>query len=126
MTLGTHLAFASALYLGGAALFGYRPDPVGWALAAVASLLPDVDLPTAKIGRLFFWLAVPLERRFGHRTITHSVVGLATVAALAVPLWFITPLYFWAVVGGYWSHLWLDMLNLRGVDLFWPSPRSGW
>ena len=37
MTLPTHLAFASALYLGGAALFGYRPDPVGWALAAVAS-----------------------------------------------------------------------------------------
>jgi inner membrane protein len=26
------------------------------------------------------------------------------------------------VVGGYWSHLWLDMLNVRGVDLFWPSP----
>ena len=38
MTLPTHLAFASVLYLGGAALFGYRPDPVGWALAAVAAL----------------------------------------------------------------------------------------
>ena len=64
MTLPTHLAFA--LYLGGAALFGYRPDPVGWALAAVASGLPDVDLPTAKIGRLCWFVAVPLERRFGH------------------------------------------------------------
>jgi hypothetical protein len=41
---------------------------------------------------------------------------------LALPLWLLNPLYFWAVVGGYWSHLWLDMLNLRGVDLFWPSP----
>jgi inner membrane protein len=122
MILPTHLAFASALYLGGAALIGYRPDPVGWALAAVASLLPDVDLPTSKVGRLFFWLAVPLERRFGHRTITHSAVGLAAVAGLAAPLWWIEPLYFWAVVGGYWSHVWLDMLNLRGVDLFWPSP----
>jgi hypothetical protein len=45
MTLGTHLAFASVLYLGGATLFGYKPDWVSWALAAVASLLPDVDLP---------------------------------------------------------------------------------
>jgi len=65
---------------------------------------------------------VPLERRFGHRTLTHSAVMLLAVAALAAPLWFLNPLYYWAVVGGYWSHLWLDMLNLRGVDLFWPSP----
>jgi inner membrane protein len=69
VTLGTHLAFASVLYLGGTTLFGYKPDWIGWLLAAVASLGPDVDLPTSKIGRLFFWLSVPLERRFGHRTI---------------------------------------------------------
>ena len=80
MTLGTHVAFASVLYLGGATLFGYRPDWIGWLLAAVASLLPDIDLPTSKIGRLLFWLSVPLERRFGHRTITHSTVGLLAVA----------------------------------------------
>jgi inner membrane protein len=122
VTLGTHLAFVSVLYLGGATLFGYRPDWVSWALAAVASLLPDVDLPPAKIGRLFWFLSGPLERRFGHRTITHSAIGIAAVALLAAPLWWVAPLYFWAVVGGYWSHLWLDMLNVRGVDLFWPSP----
>ena len=29
MTLGTHVAFASVLYLGGVARFGYRLDPVG-------------------------------------------------------------------------------------------------
>jgi inner membrane protein len=43
---GTHIAFASALYLGGAAMFEYDTDLVGWALAVAASLLPDVDLPT--------------------------------------------------------------------------------
>ena len=107
MTLGTHVAFASVLYLGGATLFGYRPDGIGWLLAAVASLLPDVDLPTSKIGRLFFWLSVPLERRFGHRTLTHSAVMLLGVAAPAAPLGWITPLYYWAVVCGYWSHLWI-------------------
>ncbi len=64
MTLGTHVAFASVLYLGGVALFGYRPDAVSWALAAVASLLPDVDPPTSKIGRLCWFVAMPLERRF--------------------------------------------------------------
>ena len=64
---------------------------------------------------------MPLERRFGHRTLTHSALMLLAVAALAVPLGWINPLYYWAVVGGYGSHLWLDMLNIRGIDLFWPS-----
>ena len=122
MTLGTHVAFASVLYLGGATLFGYRPDWISGVLAAVASGLPDIDLPPAKIGRLFWFISVPLERRFGHRTITHSAVGLLAVALLALPLWLLNPLYFWAVLGGYWSHLWIDMLNIRGVDLFWPAP----
>ena len=123
MTLGTHVAFASVLYLGGATLFGYRPDGIGWLLAAAASLLPDVDLPPAKIGRLFWGLSVPLERRFGHRTLPppHSLVALSAVAALSGPLMAIYPPYCWAVVGGYWSHLWIDMLNVRGVDLFWPA-----
>ena len=121
MTLGTHVTFASVLYRGGAARFGYKPDWISWALAAVASLLPDIDLPPAKIGRLFWFVSVPLERRFGHRTLTHSAVMLLAVAALAAPLGRINPLYCWAVIGGYWSHLWLDMLNVRGVDLFWPS-----
>lgn len=122
MTFGTHVAFASILYLGGATLFGYKPDVVGWLLAATASLGPDVDLPTSKVGRLLFWLSVPLERRFGHRTVTHSAVGLLTVALIASPLWWVRPLYFWCVLGGYWSHVWIDMLNVRGADLFWPSP----
>ena len=30
LTLGTHVAFASVLYLGGATLFGYKPDLVSW------------------------------------------------------------------------------------------------
>ena len=122
MTFGTHVVFASVLYLGGATLFGYKPDLIGWLLAAVAALLPDADLPTSKVGRLFFWLSVPLERRFGHRTVTHSAVGLLAVAAVASPLWPVRPLYFGCALGGYWSHLWIDMLNVRGVDLFWPSP----
>ncbi|MCC9003651.1 MAG: metal-dependent hydrolase [Candidatus Competibacter sp.] len=122
MTFGTHVAFASVLYLGGATLFGYKPDWIGWLLAAAASLLPDADLPTSKIGRLFFWLSVPLERRFGHRTVTHSAVGLLVVALIASPLWWVRPLYFWCVLGGTWSHVWIDMLNVRGADLFWPSP----
>jgi len=97
LTLGTHLAFASVLYLGGATLFGYPPDAIGWMLAAVASLLPDLDLPPSKIGRLFWFVSVPLERRFGHRTLTHSLVALGAVMVLAGPLLVLQPRYGWAV-----------------------------
>ena len=93
MTLPTPVAFASVLDLGGATLFGYKPDWISWALAAVASVLPDIDLPPAKIGRLFWFISVPLERWFGHRTLTHSAVMLLAAAALAAPLWFLNPLY---------------------------------
>jgi len=119
---GTHVAFATTLYLGGAALLEYQPNLIGWALAAGASLLPDIDLPTSRLGRVFFFLSTRLERDFGHRTAAHSLVALALVAALASFLYFIKPIYFWSVIGGYWSHMWLDMLNLRGADLLWPSP----
>ena len=50
MTLGTHVAFATVLGLGGVARFGYRPDGISGALAAGASGLPDIDLPPARIG----------------------------------------------------------------------------
>jgi inner membrane protein len=118
---GTHVAFASLLYLGGATLFGYQPDWLGWVLAGAASVLPDVDLPTSTLGRWLFWLSSWLEKQFGHRTVTHSAMGMALAALLASPLWLVRPLYFWCALGGYWSHVWLDMLNVRGVDLFWPS-----
>ncbi len=121
MTFGTHVAFASVLYLGGATLFGYKPDWASGLIAAVFSLLPDVDLPPSKIGRLFWFLSVPLERRFGHRTLTHSLLMLGIVAVVSYPLMWLQPLYWGCAVGGYGSHLWMDMLNVRGVDLFWPS-----
>jgi len=122
MLAGTHIAFSSALYLGGAAVFEYETSIATWAIAALFSLMPDIDLPTSKLGRPLFFISVPLEKHFGHRTITHSFIGVAILCGIASPLYSSYPLYFWAIVGGYWSHLQIDMANIRGVDLFWPSP----
>lgn len=97
MLAATHAAFSTALHLDDAAVFEYQTDPVSWGLAILFSFMPDIDLPTSRIGRPLFFLSVPLEKRFGHRTITHSIIG-------------------------YWSHIQIDMANIRGVDLFWPSP----
>ncbi len=121
MVAGTHFVFSAVLYLGGAASLNYDTDLISFAVAVLASLGPDIDLPTSKPGRIFFWLSTHLEKRFGHRTITHSYIGMLIVILLASPLWFYKPMYFWAVIGGYWSHIFIDMLNIRGVDLYWPS-----
>lgn len=118
----THAAFSTALYLGGAAVFEYQAEPVAWALAVLFSFMPDIDIPTSRVGRPLFFLSVPLEKRFGHRTITHSLIGFGGLAVLLSPLYFSHPAYFWAMLGGYWSHIQIDMGNIRGVDLFWPSP----
>ena len=122
MIAATHIAFASGLYLGGSALLGYPADPVSWAIAAASSLLPDIDLPTSRVGRVLFWISVRLEKQHGHRTMTHSIIAMIFLAGVCSPLfWFGRADGFWAVMGGYWSHLWIDMLNMRGVDLFWPA-----
>lgn len=70
----------------GAAILEYPTDPIGWFLAAFFSLMPDIDLPTSKVGRPLFWISSYLERHFGHRTITHSGVGMIILAILASPL----------------------------------------
>jgi len=121
MLAATHIAFSSALYLGGATVFEYETSIISWAIAALFSLMPDIDLPTSRVGRPLFFISVPLEKQFGHRTITHSFIGVAILCGIASPLYATYPLYFWAIVGGYWSHLQIDMANIRGVDLFWPS-----
>ena len=73
----THAAFSTALYLGGAAVFEYQTDPVSWGLGY--AILADARHRPADIeGRaaVVFFISVPLEKRFGHRTITHSFIGV--------------------------------------------------
>ena len=82
MLAATHAAFSTALYLGGAAVFEYPTDPVSWGLAMLFSLMPDIDLPISKVGRPLFFISVPLEKRFGHRTITHSIIGVAILVVI--------------------------------------------
>ena len=100
MLSGTHIAFSTVLYLGGATVFECETSLISWAIAALFSLMPDIDLPTSKIGRPLFFISVPLEKQFGHRTITHSFIGVGVLCALASPLYVIYPMYFWAIVGG--------------------------
>jgi inner membrane protein len=64
-----------------------------------------------------------LVRTVGHRTMTHSLVG---VLLFSLPVWLFLahfPDLALALVAGYASHVFADALNTRGVPLFWPAGR---
>ena len=91
----------------------------------VAALLPDVDHPRAPIGMMFYPLSKLISKHFSHRTITHSLIAILVVwtsTALARILTGID-LVFW-VVGGYISHIVLDMMTVQGVALFYPFKKN--
>jgi inner membrane protein len=110
-------------------LFGVNILASPWTLATtlVASVLPDCDYTRSTIGKLLFPLAKWLNRRFGHRTITHSIPALV---ALTLLVSLVEKTYFGhfrvsiAFCLAYWSHLLFDMCNLQGVPLMYPFKKN--
>ena len=112
MLAPTHMVAGQAAFIAVSLAVGHAPSLLeGW-LAAAAALLPDLDKRQGLVGRLFPWLSEPLEYRFGHRTLTHS---LLVSVGLALLLWPILPHGVWlALVAGYAAHPGADMRMFRG------------
>jgi inner membrane protein len=94
-------------------------SPLSIAVVVVVSLLPDIDFPKSPLGYVLPFISKPLNRHFGHRTITHTIFALALVTLVFTPLGF----------GGiaflaYFSHLLFDMLTLQGVPLMYPFQKN--
>ncbi len=135
----THAIFGVAALAGTALLAGTEPPVTAYPVAVVASWLPDVDNPRSRLGnglsrlknptanlvtRPLSWalriVSFTLVRTVGHRTLTHSFLGLALFALAAWLLLGNYPNFFYAGVAGYGSHIIADALNIRGVPLLWP------
>lgn len=122
MQAATHLAGA-ALTLAVARGFGLPVGPFEAGALFLGSLLPDIDTTTAGAGRYVRPLAAWIETRFGHRTVTHSLLFCAVLALAAWPL---GPSVALALLWGVLSHLLLDTLNVNGVPLLWPWRLQFW
>jgi len=138
MLAPTHSVFGLFLTLIILALFGIKLS-LHWSILAfsiLGAIIPDIDTPKSTVGRIFYFVSAPLERRFGHRTITHSFVGLLifTLAffliiilpSLVIGNWTLdilslAPRWLAAFSISYFSHIVLDMFNKRGSQLFWPD-----
>lgn len=85
-------------------------------LCAIASLLPDIDTPKSLIGAAMPIISNPLNKYFGHRTITHS--WLAFLPALAMDYLLKTHYAYTITLA---SHLLLDMIiGINGIQLLYP------
>jgi inner membrane protein len=138
----THAVFGVAALAGVSLLAGSEPPLYAYPVAVVAAWLPDVDNPRSRLGnglsrmknpalnlatRPVSWAlrisSFTLFRTVGHRTLTHSLLGVALFVVLVSPVAPLSPDLFLALVAGYASHLVADALNKRGVPLLWPVGR---
>lgn len=141
MLAPTHSVFGIFLTLIILAVFGVQWG-LHWTIilfAVLGSIIPDIDHPRSVIGKLFLPISIPLERRYGHRSVTHSLIGWAVSSALFAVLvlfvfwilgfvlrfdvggWDLPPRWIAAFSISYFSHLVLDMFNKRGSQMFWPD-----
>lgn len=139
----THAVFGVAGLAGVALVAGAELPAYVYPVAVAAAWLPDVDNPRSTLGnglsrskspaltlvsRPLSWAlrtaSFVLVRTVGHRTLTHSLVG---VVIFALPVWLLLgsfPNLTLALVVGYASHVLADALNTRGVPLLWPLGRN--
>lgn len=102
--------------------------------ANLGSVMPDIDKPTSKIGRkpLIKPISILIHKKFGHRTITHSVlVSLISLSVFVASSYMFRDIFFYLysnlTIGfsiGYMSHLLLDSLTVQGIPIFYPFDKT--
>jgi inner membrane protein len=91
-------------------------------VAALASQLPDVDTSKSTVGRILFPLSRFIEKRLPHRSVTHSFLATGIFTLATYPIALVTkPLYWQALVLGYFFGWFADVFTKSGVAAFYPS-----
>lgn len=93
--------------------------------AAAASLIPDIDIPNSKFGRLIKPISKLINKIFGHRTITHSILWIIPLIILYIKN--IDNNYAYLVLGsiiGFLTHIFSDTFTRGGVPWLWPFKRK--
>jgi inner membrane protein len=121
MMMSTHIAIgaaATSLILGTA-------NPWIILIAAVTSQIPDLDTTRSIAGRILYPLALQIERRYAHRTVTHSLYCVAAIAALFLPVGYFLGWKVWAAIpiGHLIGGALPDCFTKKGASIFWPDNR---
>lgn len=117
----------------------YNPATLAAVLigSSLGALLPDIDQPTAEL-----WDKIPFlghtagkitsKAVFGHRNLTHSILGVVIFGLLIHRLVFLFPDYwsinqtilFISIMVAYGTHLFLDSVTVEGIPLLFPLQRN--
>ena len=125
MLAPTHIAAGLLTTTGAFSLFSVplHNDLPAIGATILGSLLPDIDSPRSSLGRLVPFISVPIERKWGHRTVTHCLLALLALSVIALPLCLVRPTCYAALIIGYASHVILaDCATKSGCPLFLPHP----
>lgn len=96
-------------------------DYRGAIVGGIAGVIPDLDEPKSRFGKVFFPISYPLNALVGHRTLTHSLLFLGIVsiiASLTMDQWFVL-----SIASGLIAHILGDMLTGK-VKLFYPFKKG--
>jgi len=132
MTATTHYAFSYLL----CAAAGIENSTA--LTASLFALLPDIDHSESMIGRLLPSVSKSIQRKYGHRTVTHSLFAIFAMSLILLPVILIPKLIFapsggagafglgWyttfyaAALLAFSSHIFIDLFNKSGVRLLAP------
>jgi len=99
-------------------------NPKYLAVCALCSILPDIDTTKSWLGKLLYPISWLIYHKFGHRTITHSLLFFAFIWALMIFLlrfgFIQDPNYLKIVLFSILGHYVFDMITVSGVPLFYP------
>lgn len=122
MMARSHVVFGISAWAGLSAMSAPAPSFAGFGGVVLGALLPDIDHPSSTVGRPLFFISKPLARITGHRTVTHSLLGLSLLLSCLYLTNSMT-LFGKGIACGVASHLVGDFITKGGIPLFWPIKR---
>ncbi len=138
MVIRTHIAFSWVILFGIIAVFGVAVNAYTIIAITLGAILPDIDTRASTIGKIFSFISKKIEKKYGHRTITHSWITLFISAVILVPTAYVLDVYLigfdqvsniqivTSFIIGWFTHILLDTMTIQGVKVMFPvSQRRG-
>lgn len=100
-------------------------DPATLAVAIAASQIPDIDTSSSSIGQILWPISRWIEKRYPHRSITHSLIFTIALGVISIALWWRYQIDIKVAIAlplGHLAACFADTFTKAGVQLFWPSP----
>lgn len=121
MKFQTHMATSVAGTIALTQATDLTLTPILIAGVIVGSILPDIDEPNSKFGRMTPGVSHGIKLVFKHRGITHTLGASLLVATLLVYFWTQIPIGLAIGISlGYLFHVLGDALSVSGVPLLYP------